>query len=224
MATEKAPAKKSVKKKKKSHKKLWARLIVFVISVAVVFALLCGLVAAYIGLSVTLHGFSFDDEYTYKIGMESTSKRRLKTLTYEMGDVGDSDTLYLNFTALQEYCGFYESGDRKTYRYILPSDRSSFTVTVDSTRVELAGNIIHMEAPAKVKGDSLYLPLSFIDHYIGGITVENAVSQVKDEETGKTQEVVDEFTYIIRCSDKGEYSLLLSEKSPCPPIDKSVLD
>lgn len=211
-------------KRKRAKKKMLARIAVFVIASAVVFALLCGLVAAYIGLSVTLHGFSFKDSYTYKVGMESTSERRLKTMTYKPGDVGEDGVLYINFTTLQDYCGFYESGDRKSHRFILPSDRSEFTVTVDSTRVDLNGNIIHMEAPAVLKGDSLYLPLSFVDHYIVGITVQNATSEVKSEETGETEEAVDEYTYIIRCSDKGEYSLLLCENEPCPPIDRSALD
>ena len=211
-------------KRKRSKKRLLARIVFFLISSTVVFALLCGLITVYIALSVWIHGFSFDDSYTLKIGMESTAERRLKTITYEMGDVGDDSVLYINFTALQEYCGFYESGDRKVHRYILPSDRSEFTVTVDSTRVDLNGSIIHMEAPAVMKGESLYLPLSFIDHYIGGITVKNSVSKSEPDENGEAEEVVDEYTYIIRCSDKGEYSLLLSDNAPCPPIDKSALD
>ncbi|MBQ8288717.1 MAG: hypothetical protein IJX76_08120 [Clostridia bacterium] len=211
-------------KLKPAKKRMLARIVFFLISSTVVFALLCGLIAAYIALSVWIHGFSFSDSYTYKMGMESTAERRLETITYEMGDVGDESVLYINFTALQKYCGFYESGDRKVHRYILPSDCSEFTVTVNSTRVDLNGSIIHMEAPAVVKGDSLYLPLSFIDHYIGGITVENAVSESESDESGKTEETVDEYTYIIRCSDKGEYSLLLSDNAPCPPIDRSVLD
>ncbi len=209
---------------KKSRKLLYGRIIAFIILSAMTFALLCGLCACYIWLSTGFHGFSFADTYTYKIGMESTSERRLETIEYTIGDVGDAPVLYVNFSALQEYCGFYESGDRKVHRFILPSDRSEFTVTAGSTRVELNGNVVYMEAPAVIKGDSLYIPISFIDHYIMGITVENAVSEVESEETGETETVVDEYTFIIRCSDDGAYSLLLGTNEPAEPIDKSVLD
>lgn len=209
---------------KRSRKKLFLRIAVFAVLSVLIFAVLCAMIASYIMLSVWFHGFSFDDTYTYKIGLDSTAERRLETLTYEMGDVGDDKTLYVNFTVLQKYCGFYESGDRKVRRFILPSDRSEFTVTADSTRVDLNGSIIHMEAPAIVQGDSLYLPLSFIQHYIGGISVENAFTETESEGNGKTEKMVDEYTYIIRCNEDGEFSLLLSDNSPCLPIDKSALD
>lgn len=209
---------------KQSRKLFWGRTIVFVILSVLVFAVLCGLCACYIWLSTSLHGFSFADTYTYKIGMESTSTRRLESFEYQIGDVGDSPVIYVNFSALQKYCAFYESGDRKVHRFILPSDRSEFTVTVGSNRVELNENVIYMEAPAVIDGDSLYLPISFIDHYIIGITVENEVSEVKNEETGETETVVDEYTFIIRCSDEGEFSLLLDKAAPAAPIDRSELE
>lgn len=211
-------------KSKRAKRKIVGRIVVFLLAAVLTFGVLCGIGAAYISISTALHGFSWSDTYTYKIGYDSTSERKLRSLTYEFGDVGDAPVLYISFTELQKYCGFYESGDRREYRFILPSDRSEFTVTDGSTKVDLNGNIIYMEAPAVVKGGSLYLPLSFIDHYIQGITVENAVVEVKSEETGETEEEVDELVYIIRCSEKGEFSLLLGDHSPCLPIDKSVLE
>lgn len=208
----------------KSNKLMLGRLLVFLILSFLTFTVLVAACSCYIWLSTGLHGFSFGDTYTYKIGMESTSERRLETIEFEFGDVSDAPVLYVNFTALQEYCGFYESGDRKVHRFILPSDRSEFTVTAGSNRADLNGNTVYMEAPAVIKGDSLYLPLSFIDHYIIGITVEKDVNEVKSEETGEMESVVDEYTYIIRCSDDGAYSLLLGTNEPTAPIDKSVLD
>lgn len=209
---------------KRSHKKLYLRIAVFLVMSTLIFAILCALIASYVLLSVWLHGFSFDDTYTYKIGYDSTAERRLETVTYEMGDIGDDKTLYVNFTVLQKYCGFYESGDRTVRRFIIPADRSEFTVTANSTQVEINGNLIHMEAPAILKGEALYLPLSFVKHYIGGITVENAVIETDSDENEKSDKSVDEFTYIIRCNEDGEFSLLLSDHSPCLPIDRSALD
>lgn len=199
-------------KSKRSIARIRGRVILFVISVILVAAVFCGVGAGYIFLSTRLHGFSFPDTYTYRVGMDSTSDSHLKTLTYKLGAVSDTQVPYIDFTALQEYCDFYESGDSKQFRYILPSDQSQFTVTDGSRRAEVNGNIIYLEAPAVKSGASLYLPLSFIDLYVGGITVEES-----DEQD-------DEFTYIIRFNEEKEYRLLLGENSPCPPIDTSVLN
>ncbi len=211
-------------KRKRSAKIIWGRLIVFFTAALICSALMLGLIAVYVFGSAALHGFSFDDEYTFKIGMESTELKRMKRLTYEMGDVGDETVLYLNFSVLQNYTSFYESGDGKEYRYILPSDHTSFTVTNGSTRVMIGENCIYMEAPAIHTADGMYLPLSFIDEYINGITVENAVTEEKSEDSDEIKKTVDEYTFIIRCDDEGDYSLRLCDHVPCDPIDRSALD
>ena len=222
----KKPPKKSAKKSLKlnrSQKRAVGRGIVFVIAALILTAvcILAGTLTIF--LSTRLHGFSFPDTYTFKVGMDSTSTRKLKSHTYTMGTFHDEETVYVNFTIIRNYCGFYESGDRKELRYILPSDGSYFTVIDGSTRVDMNGNVIHMDAPAIVSGGQLYLPLNFIDHYIDGISIEHQVKIQKDEETGKEVEIVQELVYIIRCNEKNEYSLRLQPVSPSLPVDASAI-
>lgn len=208
----------------RTRARIRGRIILFIIAVVLLFALLCSIGWGVLFLSTRLHGFSFPDTYTYKVGLDSTSKGRLKSHQYKIGSLGDDHTPYINFTVLVGYCGFYESGDLKEYRYILPADGSQFIVTDGSCRVDMNGNVIYMSAPAVVSEGALYLPLAFVDQYIDGISIEHDTQTVTDEETGEKKEIEKEFVYIVRCNEKNEYSLLLEETKPCPAIDTSALN
>ena len=210
-------------KLKRVYRQMIGRGVVFVIAVALLTAICVGIGSLTVFLGTRLHGFSIPDTYTFKIGMDSTSPSKLKSHTYKMGTFYDQDTLYVNFTVLREFCGFYESGDRSEIRYILPADGSHFTVKDQSACVNMNGNIIYMNAPAIVSDGQLYLPLEFIDEYIDGISIEHQKKTEKDEETGKEIEVEEEFIYIIRCNEKDEYSLLLQPNENCLPVDSSAI-
>ena len=204
------------------------RVIFFFIFTALLFGLLCGIGAGYFFLSVKLHGFSFPETYTYRIGMDSTQTGNLKKTTYKAGELDNSDELYVNFTLLLNYCGFYESGNGEEFRYILPSDNSQFIVTDGSAQVDVNGNIIYMTSPAIYKDGNLYLPLSFIDKYIDGITVTVSTQKVREtNEDGEFEKYVEkeiENSYDIRCNDKNEYHLNLESVQPTPPIDRSAIE
>lgn len=214
---------KSKRTRSRSRTRTTGRIIVFVIGVLILVTICSVIGTLSVFLSTRFHGFSFPDTYTFKVGMDSTAQRKLKSHTYKMGSFYDNETVYVNFTVLRDYCGFYESGDRKEFRYILPSDGSQFTVTDRSAMVNMNGNIIYMDAPAIVTEGQLYLPLDFVDHYIEGISIEHQKRTEKDEETGKETVIEEEFIYIIRCNEKNEYSLLLKPVSPCQPIDTSAI-
>lgn len=210
-------------KSKRARARTRGRIIVFAVGVLILFAICTAIGTLSIFLSTRLNGFSFPDIYTFKVGMDSTSQRKLKSHTYKMGTFYDNETVYVNFTILRSYCGFYESGDQKEFRFILPSDGSQFTVTDQSAMVNMNGNIIYMDAPAIVSEGQLYLPLAFVDHYIDGISIEHQTHTEKDEKTGEETEIEEEFIYIIRCNEKNEYSLLLKPTAPCQPIDPSAI-
>lgn len=207
----------------RSQQRTVGRSIVFIIA-ALILAVICTLVSALsVFLSIRLHGFSFPDTYTMKVGMDSTKPNKLKSHSYKIGTFHDKETVYVNFTILRTYCGFYESGDRQELRFILPADGSYFTVKDGSTQVDINGNLIHMDAPAVVSEGQLWLPLAFIDHYVEGITVEHQVDIEKDEDTGEEIKTVHELIYIIRCNEKNEYSFLLQPTAPSLPIDRSEI-
>lgn len=207
----------------RARARIMGRIVLFVISAVLLFALLCGIGWGVLVLSTRLHGASFPDTYTYKVGLDSTSNARLKSHEYKIGSFGDNQTPYINFTVLVGYCGFYESSDLKEYRYILPNDGSHFIVSDGSCRVDINGNVIYMSAPAVVSDGQLYLPLAFVDRYIEGISIEHQTHTVTDEKTGEKTEVEDEFVYIVRCNEKNEYAFLLEKTEPCPAIDTSAL-
>lgn len=214
--------------KSRINSKTVLRIIFFFIFAALLFGLLCGIGVGYFVISTKLHGFSFAETYTYRIGMDSTKTANLKRVTYKVGELDGTDELYINFTMLLDYCGFYESGNGEEFRYILPSDGSQFIVTDGSTRVDVNGNIIYMSSPAIYSDENLYLPLNFIDRYIDGITVTVSTKQVKvTDEDGEFVEYVEEEienSFDIRCNDKNEYHLILEPTKPTPPIDISGIE
>lgn len=214
--------------KSRINSKSVLRVLFFFIFAALLFGLLCGIGMGYLVLSAKLHGFSMPQTYTYRLGMDSTKPANMKKIYYDVGELDGTDELYVNFTVLLKYCEFYESGDGEEFRYILPSDGSQFIVTDGSTRVDVNGNIIYMNAPAIYTGGSLYLPLDFIDYYIEGITVTVSKKQVKvtneDGDTVKTEEVEIENSFDIRFNEKNEYHLLLEPTKPTPPVDISAIE
>lgn len=216
------------KTKKRINSKTILRIIFFFIFSTILFGFLCGIGAGFFLLATKLHGFSFNETYTYRVGMESTKTENLKKFEYEVGELDGTNELYVNFSRMLEYCEFYETGNGKEYRYILPSDGSYFIVTVDSTRVDINGNIIHMNAPTIYSEGKLYLPLDFLDRYIDGITVTVSMKEKKvTNENGEADgiEMVEiPNSYDIRFDDEKEFHLILESVKPTPPVDKSVIE
>lgn len=202
-----------------------ARIIVYLIASALLFAIICALTAGYIYLSAKWPSFSFPKEYTVYYGSENAygvnadnevqiKKRELKNESLKIGQFGDENTIYVNFSALAEYCGFYVSGDGERFRYILPAadiaEPSQFSVASGSNAVELNGTTHHLPAPAVVSGETLYMPLEFIDYYIEGISV------VLDEK--------DDHVFYLLCDSDAVFHLTASPLSSNDPIDRSALD
>lgn len=190
------------------------RIIVFVIASALLFLLISAVTVGALFLSVKLPSVSFAEEYSVCYGSENEKVSKMDSASYKFGQFGDHDTVYTNFTALADYCGFYISGDDTTLRYILPahdgSEDSQFAVTAGSSEIKLNGTSVYLSAPAVMVNGDLYLPIEFIDLYIQGITVS------VDEK--------DPDTYILRCSNQSAFYLIASEQTPSSPIDRSALE
>lgn len=212
-------------KSKQKARLMRARIIVYLIASALLFAIICALTAGYIFLSAKWQSFSFPDEYTVYYGSENAckvnadnkveiNKSDLKKEELKVGQYGDEKTVYINFSSLADFCGFYVSGDDEHMRYILPaangSEASQFSVRAGSNAVDLNGTTIHLPSPAVVNGETLYMPIEFVDYYIEGISV------ALDEE--------DEQVFYLFCSNDAEFYLTSSPLSPSEPIDRSALD
>lgn len=210
---------------KRKARLAWGRIIFFALSATLLFIVICALAAGYIFLSAKLPSISFAEDYTVYYGNEAGYKvdkegkvtlksGSFKKNSYKLDEFSAAQTLYVDFSALAEYCGFYVSGDGDELRYIVPSADGSadtqFTVTADSNAVDLNGTTLHLADPAVMSGGALYMPLDFIEHYLQGISV------VPDENK--------ENVYYLLCSSSSDYYLASSVQSPSQPIDRTALD
>lgn len=211
-------------KSKKKARVVRGRVIVYLIASAILFFVICGLAAGYMFLSAKWQSISFPVEYTVYYGSENDykvisddeveiTKRNFENDTLKIGQIADNQTVYVNFSALAEYCGFYVSGDSNRLRFILPaadsSEPSQFSATADSNRVDLNGTTVHLSAPAVMSQGQLYLPLEFVDFYIEGISVVN--------------DLEDENVFYLLCSSQAQFYLTASPHVPNEPIDRSAL-
>lgn len=194
------------------------RIIVYLIASLLLCLVLCGIAAAYVFISAKLPSFSLPVEYTVYYGDEScykdgeTDTDEMEDESYKIGEISDNDTVYVNFSSLADYCGFYVSGDDSSLRFILPAadgtEDSQFTAHADSNAIDLNGTTVHLSAPAVLAEGNLYLPIEFLDLYVQGITV---LSEEDNE-------------YFLFCSSKAEFYLTASPQAPDKPIDRTALE
>lgn len=212
-------------KSKRKVKLLYGRIVVYLIASAILFVLIGLLAAGYTFLTAKLPSLSFPVDYTVYHGNENNykvkpdgeleiKKSNFKKGTYEIGQFYDNSAVYINFSSLAEYCGFYVSGDGDRLRYILPASEGSsdslFCITDGSNAVDLNGTTIHLTSPAVMSDGSLYMPLEFVDFYIEGITIK------VDEKN--------ENIYYLLCDSDFEFYLTASPQSPSDPIDRTALN
>lgn len=201
-------------KSKRRVKLVRDRIIIYVIASAILFVLICGIGAGIAFLSLRLPAVSLPEEYTVYYGSETLDKDDMESLTCKIGEVADNRTIYINFSMLAEYAGFYVSGDDEQLRYILPaadgSEESQFAATDGSKAVDLNGTVVHLSAPAVIQADELYVPIEFVDFYIQGISV------VADEE--------EKNAYVLKFDEESEFYLTASPQKAADPIDRTALD
>lgn len=201
-------------KSKRRAKLIRDRIFVYVIASALLFVLICAIGVGIAFLTLKLPTISLPEEYTVYYGSEKLEKDDMESATYKIGEVADNRTVYVNFSVLAEYGGFYVSGDKDRLRYILPTadgtEDSQFVATDDSNEIDLNGTVVHLSSPAVIREEQLYLPIEFVDFYIQGISV------LADEE--------EENAYILKFDDGAEFYLIASPQQPTEPIDRSALD
>lgn len=201
-------------KSKRKTKMIRDRIIVYVITSALLFCVICVLMIGALALTLKITTFSFTKEYTIYYGTGNAAKRDMESLTYKEGQYGYPDTIYVNFSEIAEYCGFYVSGGGDRLRYIIPasngSEDSQFVASSDSNRIDLNGTVVHLSAPAVIDGSNLYMPIEFFERYVNGISVE--------------QDEKDEDVYILRCDKEMQIYLTASKQESLSSVDRSALD
>ncbi len=151
------------KKRRAAAKKLFlTRLALF----AAVFVIMAAVCAGLFFLSLNHVASADSSRYTYHIGEDKY------TLPYSKA-VRDG-RVYVSFTAVAEMCDFVPMGsktDDLTY-VIKGEDEEKIRFIIDSREVYVNGVEARLAAECYFENDELYVPVSFVDAYFKGLTVE----------------------------------------------------
>lgn len=150
----------------------------------------------------------FEKKYVYKIGADNTKTR--KTLSYAKKSVLRDGVMYLNFSYVSELCGFSVSGDNNEFRFFLRNDRADRIMLERGSSVAvLSGASIQMDGKAYLGSNGeLFVPCSFVNVYIDGITVE------ADEKNDHRINVL--------YSSEGVFGLNVSAPDECDAVPKPL--
>ncbi|MCQ2354795.1 MAG: M15 family metallopeptidase [Clostridia bacterium] len=100
------------------------------------------------------------DELTY------TLETKEKNVPY--ADFVIDGVMYVNFSDIVNICSLSVSGDRNNLKFSAENDEFvSFTNGSDYCSVN--GNSVKMESAAHLYGENMWIPLSFVNSYVGGV-------------------------------------------------------
>lgn len=200
---------KGLKKKSNKGSLRKKRISLFFIAVLALFLLFASLISGFMLVLVKkpLHGF-FEKKYVYKIGADNVKTR--KTLSYAKNSVFRDGVMYVNFSYVSELCGFSVSGDNDEFRFFLRNDRADrILLKKGSSTAVLSGASIQMDGKAYIGSNGeLFVPCSFINVYIDGISVE------ADEKNDHRINVL--------YSSEGEFGLTVSAPDECDTVLKPL--
>lgn len=200
---------KGLKKKSKKGSLRKKRILLFFIAVLALFLLFTSLISGFMLVLVKkpLHGF-FEKKYVYKVGADNTKTR--KTLSYAKNSVFRDGVMYVNFSYVSELCGFSVSGDNDEFRFFLRNDRADrILLKKGSSTAILSGASIQMDGKAYIGSNGeLFVPCSFINVYIDGISVE------ADEKNDHRINVL--------YSSEGKFGLTVSAPDECDMVLKPL--
>ena len=110
-------------------------------------------------------------------GRDRNSLPREITLELDSGQknvktssVTRNGTLYCNFSELARSCGMSVSGDRQNLKFVSSTGEYA-AFSADSRFCSMNGASAAMEAEALMESGEMWLPVSFVDSWVNGITV-----------------------------------------------------
>lgn len=170
-----AARREALRKKKLRRKKRAAQARGILLRFSIVFLLVCG-VAAWTYFSL-FYGDSKEKSsaVTYTMGKEDSFKADGATAYY-------NGILYVDFTRLASLLDMPVAGSIHYMRFIIPSDEEgdsagdgteeSVLFTVGSFTANINGVNVNMTGPCRLVDTAIWVPLSFVEHYMAGVTVE----------------------------------------------------
>ena len=153
--------------------------------------------------------------FTYIVG-DSTSGRTTSYLRWEQ--VYMNGTRYLNFNQIAKMCSMTVTGDSNELRFIAQTEAEDcLTVKNGATDVTLNGLPARMEAPAIFSGSTVYLPESFVEFYVDGVSV--VYNETKNSITISRETYMDSLGYYHYY----DVSFALKAPQTSEPISESSL-
>ena len=163
-----------------------------------------------ISCTLLISGLNLQSEYRieYHVGqIENKAK-----LSYEVksGEIETPDGLYVNFSEIADICSFSVSGDPQILKYKIESsdgDADYLTLCINEGKAFVNSTAVSLPSGIIVRGESVYLPVEFINNYVCGININ--MSEEKEN------------TVVILV--EGDYSLALKNDGSNEKIDISGL-
>ncbi len=201
------------KRRAATRKLVVTRLILF----AAVFVIMAAISAGLFFLNLNHVSSTDSSRYTYFIGEEKT------TLPY--GKAVRDGRVYVSFTDVAEMCDLVPMGSKtESLTYVIRGENEEkIRFVIGSREVYVNGVEARLGAECYYENDALYVPVSFVDAYFKGLTVE--VNENKHE--------VEISRIITNLNEKGklpkgeeaEYaslSLLLQSTEAIKPLDEAA--
>ena len=107
--------------------------------------------------------------YRYQLGISIDPARSVRTVKWET--VYMNGTKYINFSEFADFCGFTVTGDSTERKYITESG-DSVRFYLGSSLAYINGVVTRLSEVTVFKGGTLYVPMSFAENYMNGVTAE----------------------------------------------------
>jgi LAS superfamily LD-carboxypeptidase LdcB len=142
-------------------------------------------------------GGGFPKKIMYGYG-DDTREIRTSSVSYD-------GLIYADFSEIAESCGISVSGDRTGLKFLTPTGEYASFAT-DSRFADVNGNSVMMDGPARLIGGRLWLPVSFIDRYVSGVSVfigedRSSVLISRDTVTEDTLSSPADVSFLLKAGD-----------------------
>ncbi len=213
----------ALRQKKLRRKKRLAQVRGILARFIIVFALICGITA---GAYFKIYHRGAVEKYnavTFTIGKDDTFEAGASAAYY-------GGVLYTDFTRLASFLDMPMAGSIHYMRFIIPSKTESDSAgngmeeavlfAVGSSTANINGVNMNMTGPCRLIGTSIWVPLSFVEYYMSGVTVKYE----KSDEITLTRTVVEDETNKDKKQEEKKTEPLTFRVKPQKPIDPVEYD
>ena len=197
------PANKKSKAEKKRRSKLAG---FFLIGALVISAVILAISSVIIAAVLYLPSVNLPLNYSVSVGRVNDKPRNYSNYSLKPADAVHGDEEYIDFSMLADKCTFPVTGDGKTLKYkITSSDGSlgSMILSPEDSCITVNGTSVPIKNGIYIKGSRVFIPCSFLESYINGISIEKDGRDIKV--------VLDEDIYLAVCSDSGSDTVDISD-------------